>query len=244
MSSSSEVDVAPSATVTHVLFDMDGLLLDTERIYTEVTQSILFRFGKEYTFELKTKLMGLPSMAAAQILVEETGVPMTAQEYLDERNAKQLLAFRESKKMPGAHRLVEHLAAKGVPIAVASSSHRDMYNVKAANNSDLFELFGEHITLGNDPEIKGRGKPEPDIYLLAARRLGVPPGDEHRCLVFEDAPAGVKAGLAAGMRVVWVPDRRMELDPELLGPEVEVMYSLEEFRPERYGLPPFDPIDQ
>lgn len=186
--------------IKYCLFDSDGLLLDTERLYTEVTQSILSRYGIEYGWKTKQKLMGLAAMAAAKLLVEELNVPMTPEEYLEERNAKQLIAFRESKQMPGALRLVSHLSKHGVPIAVASSSHSSQFAVKSEKNMDLFDHF-HHITLGDDPDLKN-SKPMPDIYLLAARRLGVPEGEEHKCLVFEGA--GVLRRLDLHLEVVLI----------------------------------------
>lgn len=73
--------------VKYIIFDMDGLLLDTERVYTQVTQQIVSRFGKEYTWELKAKLMGTKEMDAAILLVDTLQIPMTPEQYLVERNA-------------------------------------------------------------------------------------------------------------------------------------------------------------
>eukprot|EP01102_Stenamoeba_stenopodia_P005065 TRINITY_DN1556_c0_g1_i1.p1 TRINITY_DN1556_c0_g1~~TRINITY_DN1556_c0_g1_i1.p1 ORF type:complete len:193 (+),score=39.32 TRINITY_DN1556_c0_g1_i1:84-662(+) len=171
--------------ITHVIFDMDGLLLDTERVYTEATQIILDRFGKKFDWDLKMKMMGRRAIDAGNLLVDTLQIPMTAEEYLAEREVLQNQRFPFSQAMPGAIRLIQHLHKHNVPMAVATSSYKEAFELKTQNHKEWFGLFKE-IVKGCDPHLK-RGKPAPDIFLLAAERIGATP---ENCLVFEDATGG------------------------------------------------------
>ncbi|KAI9350727.1 HAD-like domain-containing protein [Obelidium mucronatum] len=228
--------------VTHVLFDMDGLLLDTERVYSEVTNEILARFGHTFSWTVKSRMMGAKELDAANILIEHYNIQnYTASDYLKERNAMHESRFPNCKPLPGVVKLVKHLKAHNIPICVATSSHRAAYNLKSSKNGELFDLFGEHVTCGDDSHIK-KGKPAPDLFLEGARALGFTaetPSDFQKCLVFEDAPSGVLAGLNAGMQVVWIPDVNLELDPELEKRCAKVIRSMEDFDPSEFGLPRF-----
>jgi HAD superfamily hydrolase (TIGR01509 family) len=223
-------------SITHVLYDMDGLLLDTEIFYTIVNQIVAQRFGKVFDWSVKSKMIGLKSEDSARILVDSLALPLTPAEYLDAR--KHLLdeLFPQAEPKPGAMRLTQHLHRHGIPQAVATSSNRHHYELKTSRHKDWFRLF-ECIVIGDDPEVK-EGKPSPDIFLLAARKLKAQP---RRCLVFEDAPSGVKAAREAGMHVIVVPDPNMMDHPF---PEADgLLASLEDFDPAIWGLPPFpEPI--
>ncbi|KAJ1977759.1 hypothetical protein H4R33_006147 [Dimargaris cristalligena] len=209
-------------TITHCIFDMDGLLLDTERIYTEVTEEILRPHGLTFGWDVKAKLMGRTTHDSIRILLEETKVPMTHEEY-----------YQKSHKL---QRLIAHLNDTNVPIAVGTSSRMEHFETKTQENKPLFQLF-DTITCGDDPNVE-HGKPHPDIFIEARRRLGNPPADQ--CLVFEDALNGVEAARRAGMHVVWIPD------PNIVAMGIrddhgaaEILTSMEEFQPEKYGLPAF-----
>jgi len=223
-------------TVTHVIFDMDGLLLDTETLYTMATQEIVGQYGKTYTWEIKSKLMGLMGREAAAAIVKALDIPMLPEEYMS--SSQKILArlFSSSINMlPGAERLIRHLHSKGVPIALATSSSRENFELKTQQHTEVFSLFNHIVTGSSDPDVK-RGKPAPDIFLTCASRFPVPV-EPHQCLVFEDAPNGVTAGRAAGMQVVMVPDARM--DPLMTSHATQVLKSLEDFQPELFGLPSF-----
>lgn len=221
---------APSAPpVRQVLFDMDGLLLDTESIYTAVTQQVVGRFGKVFDWSVKANMIGRDSRESSRYLVEALELPISAEEYLVERDGLLREAFPRAEAMPGAERLVRRLSAAGIPIAVATSSHLDLFELKTRRHRHWFSLFDTVVT-GDHPQVT-RAKPAPDIFLVAAANLG---GEPARTLVFEDAPSGLAAGNSAGMRVIAVPDPNM--DRARYAGAVEILGSLEEFDPARYGI--------
>ncbi|XP_068619511.1 pseudouridine-5'-phosphatase-like isoform X2 [Battus philenor] len=295
--------------VTHVLFDMDGLILDTENLYTIAFQNILSRFGKEFTFDIKLKLMGSQAHECAQILITDLDLPMTVEEFIMETKVQfQMLfpdtglmpdtedlytigfqkiasrygkeftfalkckimgqqsrefaasiidslelpltvdefleqsrtifkeLFPESKVLPGVAKLIHHLCQKNVPIGLATSSSVETYNLKVQKHTDLFDLFKYKTWGSSDPLVK-RGKPYPDIFLVAAAKFPENPVPE-KVLVFEDSINGVKAAHAAGMQVVMVPD--MRLDRSLVPEATLILDSMENFQPEAFGLPPFE----
>jgi pseudouridine 5'-phosphatase len=152
-------------------------------------------------------------------------LPITAAEYTAQQNALHEKYFPESRPLPGVEKLLTDLATavlhntspnpqkQPIHVALATSSHAPKFKLKTTHLQDLFKIFPENRrVLGDDPRIpKGKGKPAPDIYLLALKTIneslleGEPEIKPSECLVFEDAVPGVEAGRRAGMRVVWVP---------------------------------------
>lgn len=236
MTNPSSVDVRKP--ITHVVFDMDGLLLDTEKFYTQVQEIILARYNKTFEWPLKAKMMGMKAIEAAKVFVEETGISdsLSADQFLVEREDMLRSLFPTSELMPGVSRLLKHLHAKGVPIAVATGSHKRHFELKTQRHGEMFSLM-HHVVLGDDPEVK-QGKPSPDVFLAAARRFEGGPVDPSNILVFEDAPSGVRAAKNAGMSVVMVPDPR--LDKSFQDAADQVLNSLLDFNPSEWSLPPFE----
>ncbi|KAG7966177.1 hypothetical protein I3843_08G036500 [Carya illinoinensis] len=230
--------VSGKGPITHVIFDMDGLLLDTEKYYTEVQEIILARYNKSFDWSLKAKMMGKKAIEAARVFVEETGISdsLTAEDFLVEREAMLQKLFPSSEIMPGASCLIRHLHAKGIPICLATGSHRRHFELKTQRHGELFSLM-HHVVLGDDPDVK-QGKPSPDIFLAAAKRFEGGSVDPHKILVFEDAPSGVNAAKNAGMSVVMVPDPR--LDSSFHDAADQVLSSLLDFSPNDWGLPPYE----
>ena len=216
-----------------VIYDMDGLLLDTEPFYTLVTQQIAQRYGKNFDWSLKSKILGRRALESARMIVETLELPLSAEEYLEQRNEILLDMFSDSQPLPGVMKLTRHLAEAGIPQAVATSSKREMLEAKIANHQEWFSLFKTIVT-GDDPEVK-EGKPAPDIFLVAAKRVGA---DPKKCLAFEDAPTGTVAAHAAGMAVIAIPDENM--DKKLYPEASKILDSMEEFLPELWGFPAYN----
>jgi pseudouridine-5'-monophosphatase len=227
--------LAAAPPVTHVLFDMDGLLLDTESAYTVAQQEIVDRWGKTFNWDLKSKMMGKKALEAAQILVDDLGLQgkITAEEFVTEREKKLDVLFANSSLLPGVEKLIRHLDKHKVPMAVATSSHRRHFDLKTGKHKELFGLM-HHIVTGDQVE---KSKPAPDIFLTAAGQFDGDVPDPGSVLVFEDAPNGVEAGRAAGMQVCHVPDANLGVD-QRGGAHCELA-SLQQFRPDDWGLPPY-----
>ncbi|KFK27290.1 hypothetical protein AALP_AA8G363200 [Arabis alpina] len=232
------IAVADRGSITHVIFDMDGLLLDTEKFYTEVQEIILARYNKTFDWSLKAKMMGRKAIEAARIFVEESGISdsLSAEDFLVERESMLQDLFPTSDLMPGASRLIKHLHAKNIPICIATGTHTRHYDLKTQRHKELFSLM-HHIVRGDDPEVK-QGKPAPDGFLAASRRFKDGPVDPQKVLVFEDAPSGVLAAKNAAMNVVMVPDPRLDISHQDVADQI--LTSLLDFKPEEWGLPPFE----
>ncbi len=217
-------------SIKAVLYDMDGVLLDTEGIYTAVTQEIAARYGLTFDWSHKRHMIGRPAIDSARYLVGALPLPMSAEDYLAEREAMLALRFPDAEVFSGVERVVTHFKSHGIAQAVATSSSQRMFALKTQKHGALFGLFDSIVTA----EAVQHGKPAPDIFLEAARRLGVDPA---HCLVMEDAPAGVQAAKAAGMRVVAIPDPMMDRAPYS---QAEVILDrFLDFIPEQVGLPAF-----
>ncbi len=181
------------------IFDMDGLLLDTERIYQENWLETARLFGQTPYPEFPAAVSGTTGEEQRRIIrsyYPEVD-PGAFQEDCISR-ADRLLERRCAPEKPGARALLEYFRSHDVKTALASSSSREriLGNLRQTDMEDLFDVIvsGQEVA---------RGKPEPDIFLAAAEKLGCPPEE---CYVFEDSVNGVRAGMAAGCAAVMVPD--------------------------------------
>lgn len=222
--------------VTHVIFDMDGLLLDTEHIYEESIRQICKTFGKEYPHEVRMKVMGTTEQNTAAIVINELSLPIDVSQFLHKLDDIVRTEFTRLNLLNGAAKLIRHLHESNVPFCLATSSGKEMAEIKMGNYPELFELFTHHVMGSTDPEVKN-GKPAPDIFLIAASRFKDKP-EPSQCLVFEDSPNGVRAGISAGMQAVMVPHAVIPLEKRTEA--TIVLESLEHFEPELFGLPKFN----
>jgi HAD superfamily hydrolase (TIGR01509 family) len=182
-----------------VIFDNDGLLLDTEDAWTRAEETLFARRGRVFTLEHKRSLIGSSRTTAAvklESMLELAGEGEALMDELHELVMEEALAGVEPR--PGALELLERLLAAGMPVAVASNSQREFVERTLAGVGLLDGRFQAIVSAG-DVE---HPKPAPDIYLEACRRLDAQPG---KCIALEDSPTGVTAAVAAGMYVIGVP---------------------------------------
>jgi len=228
-----------AAEITHVIFDCDGLLLDTESIYSKVISELCTKHGHEFNWEVKSMQMGHTDRESGQILIDYFKLPITVEDYCNFTAEGYVKYFPASELMPGAEKLVRHLHNKGVPIAVATGGSEFKYNLKITNHKELFSLFSHIVFASDDPEVT-ESKPAPDVFNVCAKRFPAQqPSSHSNILVFEDAPNGVISGHTAGMPVVWVPDSNMDINLAKSQARI-IIKSLNDFKPEDFGLPPYD----
>ena len=186
--------------VAAVVFDMDGVLVDTEHVWDEVREQLTADWGGRYTPDAQRAMMGMSSPEWSRYMHEVVGLPQSPEEINAEVVRRLLERYRaELPIVPGAVRAVRALGAAGLVLAVASSSNRPLIDavLESAGIADAFAatVSSEEVALG---------KPAPDVYLEAARRLGVDPS---ACVAIEDSSNGLRAAHAAGMGVIAYPNR-------------------------------------
>lgn len=216
--------------ITHIIYDFDGLLLNTEPLHWQVNADIASRYGKTFDLSVHTKIIGRTSQDSAQIIIDMLDLPLTVESYLEERDSIIFDLYPQVQPMPGAIALTQHFYDAGIPQAIATSSARIRFNQKVLRYADWLQLF-DCIVTGDDPAIE-QGKPAPDMFLITAERIQANPA---QCLVFEDSLAGVTAAKQAGMFVVAVP--APELKTDLFQEADLILSSLVDFQPEAWNLP-------
>jgi HAD superfamily hydrolase (TIGR01509 family) len=207
-----------------VVFDMDGVLIESEEIWDAIREAYVRERGGRYDAEVQRAMMGMSSTEWSRFLHETAGVPDEPAAINAEVVRRMLEAYREHLPlMPGAVDAVKRLAER-YPLAVASSSNRPLIDA-------VLEVAGlaPYFTATVSSEEVPRGKPAPDVYLEAARRLGVAP---ERCAAVEDSHGGIRAAKAAGMLVIAFPNPTYPPDEESLAQADVVIRSLDELTPE------------
>lgn len=188
--------------VKALVFDFDGLLVNTEELIRRSYKGFFKRHGIKLGQELSARLMGRPILTNMKMLKEELGFAETPEELVAQRDEILLpLIDEELKLLKGAAELLDHARKWGLKSAIGSAG-RAMIIDRALSKFNIEDYFDVIVT---SEHLKGIGKPDPEVYLLVAEQLGVNPEE---CVVFEDAPNGVKAAKDAGMRVIFIPDKR------------------------------------
>ena len=207
-----------------VVFDMDGVIVDSEQVWDDVRQTYTREVGGTFTEEATRAMMGMSSPEWSRYMSESLGVPGTPEQINADIVARMLERYgQEPPLIPGATDAVRRIAARW-PLAIASSSNRELIDM-VLHAAGLHSLF--QVTVSS--EEVAHGKPAPDVYLEAAARLGVEPG---RCTAIEDSQAGIRSAKGAGMWVVAVPNPHFPPDDEALAQADVVLDSIDKVWPE------------
>lgn len=205
------------------MFDLDGVVVETEQVWDDVRERLAADWGGRYNVAAQRQMMGMSSAEWSLYMHDELGLPQSPAEISDEVVRRMLARYDERLPLlPGAVAAVRRLAADFV-LAVASSSNRPLIDA-VLEQAGVTECFATTVS----SEEVDRGKPAPDVYLEAARRIGVEP---RCCAAVEDSSNGIRSASAAGMVVLAYPNRHYPPDPDALALAHVVLGSLDELTP-------------
>lgn len=214
---------AGSGGIEAVVFDLDGVIVDSEQAWDEVRRDYVVERGGRWKDEATRAMMGMSSVEWSRYVADELGVDETPERISEQVAGRVADRYREDLPLlPGAREAVERIAARW-PLALATSSNREVIDL-------VLDIGGlaEHFRATVSSEEVGRGKPAPDVYLEAAGRLGVAP---ERCSAIEDSHNGIRSAAAAGMRVIAIPNEHYPPDPESLAIADVVLESIAALTP-------------
>jgi HAD superfamily hydrolase (TIGR01509 family) len=211
-----------------VVFDLDGVIVDSEQVWDEVRERYTRETGGMYTETATRDMMGMSSLEWSRYMHDALGVRGTPGEINAAVVRLMLERYGEAPPLiPGAVDAVRRIAARW-PLAIASSSNPELIEV-VVRASGLGDVFTTAVSSQEVP----RGKPAPDVYLEAARRLGVEPT---RCGAVEDSHNGIRSAKAAGMRVVAIPNPHFPPDDEATAAADVVLGSVAELQLEHFAV--------
>ena len=207
-----------------VVFDLDGVLIDTEQLWGAVREELARELGGRWSEHAQADMMGMSSPEWSRYMHEVVGLREPPEQIADEVVRRMEARYREQLPLiPGAREAVQRLAARW-PIGLASSSNRPLIDL-ALELSGLASFFA--VTVSS--EEVARGKPAPDVYLEAVRRLGVAP---ERAAAVEDSSNGIRSAHSAGLRVVVIPNAHFPPDEDALALAEVVIDSLADLTPD------------
>ena len=209
-----------------VVFDMDGVLIASEEVWDDVREVYVRERGGRYDAEVQRALMGLSSVEWSRYLHEVAGIPDSPEQINAEVVRRMLARYRDALPLvPGAVEAVRRVASR-FPLGLASSSNRELID-SVLEAAGLTELFAATVSSEEVP----RGKPAPDVYLEAARRLGIP---ADRGGAVEDSHGGIRSAKAAGMFVAAIPNPTYPPDDEALAAADVVLRSIDQLGPQLF----------
>ena len=207
-----------------VVFDLDGVIVDSEQVWDDVRESLVRERGGRWHERAQADMMGMSSVEWSAYMHDELGLVESPNEINDEVVRLMLERYRvELPLLPGAVEAVERIAAR-YPLAVASSSNRPLI-AAVLDAAGIARHFRATVSSEEVP----RGKPAPDVYVEAARRLGVA---AERCAAVEDSSNGLRSAKAAGMRVIAFPNRHYPPAEDAIALADVVLASLDELTPD------------
>jgi HAD superfamily hydrolase (TIGR01509 family) len=210
--------------IAAVIFDLDGVLLDSETAWVEVKKEFTEESGGRWKDRAQWDMLGMSSTEWSRYMHDELEVPVPPEQISSEVAERLVERYRQRLPLlPGAVEAIRSLVREW-PLAVASSSNRNVIEL-VLEKAGFADAFAATVS---SEEVE-RGKPAPDVYLEAARRLGVDPA---ACVAIEDSSNGVRSAHAAGMAVIAVPNKDFPPDPDALALAALVLDSLEELNPE------------
>jgi len=207
-----------------VIFDLDGVLVDSEVVWDDARKELALQTGGTWREDAQRAMMGMSSAEWSRYMREQLRVPLSAEEISARVVERVEHLYREHLPLIGGAREAVVSLAGQWPLAIASSANRSIIDL-VLGLADLADCFGATVS----SEEVHHGKPAPDVYLEAARRI---PCDPASCVVVEDSANGLRAGAAAGMRVIAIPNRAFPPEEDALESADVVLDSIEQLRPE------------
>jgi HAD superfamily hydrolase (TIGR01509 family) len=214
-----------TGAIEAIVFDLDGVLVDSEAVWNSAREAVTHEHGGRWRSDAQRAMMGMSSLEWSSYMHDELGVALAPQQISDTVVARlEDLYRRHLPLIPGARETVLRLAREWT-LALASSANRPIIDL-VLERAGFQGCFAATVS----SEEVARGKPAPDVYLEAARRIGVAPA---RCAAVEDSSNGLRSAAAAGMVVYAVPNREFPPAEDALGVASEVLDSIAELTPER-----------
>ena len=209
--------------ISTVIFDMDGVMIDSEPLWEKTERILLARRNIDYSPDYRDKIVGLNQRDSGRLLVDTFNLAETVDEIINERISILTSIYEnELEVIPALVPLLEQLEDEGYRLAVASSSPLRVVNFVL----DMFSLH-DHFLAVVSGESVGNGKPHPDIYIHTAETLGVTPAE---CVAIEDSINGLRSAKGAGMYCIAIPDKRLTAE-QFRSADV-ILGSLEELTPQ------------
>lgn len=209
--------------INAVIFDMDGVMIDSEPLWEKTERILLARRSIDYSPDYRDKIVGLNQRDSGRLLVDTFDLDETVEDIINERISILTSIYeKELELIPALVPLLGQLAREGYRLAVASSSPLRVVTFVL----DMFSLHNHFLTVVSGDSV-GNGKPHPDIYLHTAEMLGVVPAE---CVAIEDSINGLRSAKGAGMYCIAIPDKR--LTPDQFESADVILDSLRELTPE------------
>jgi beta-phosphoglucomutase-like phosphatase (HAD superfamily) len=233
--------------ITHVIFDLDGTLIDSEEQEFKLHNECLKTYGKEFCIKEKKAFLGLTTAVVIKKIIDVYDLKgVSEDEYRSLYEFHSGRFFSDCADLPGADNLITHLHQWDIPMAFCTNSTTSQFELKTGGRYKHWrDMIPLAVIAGSDKEVK-LPKPAPDPYLITMKRFARKPASPKNVLVFEDSLVGARAAIDSGATVIMIPQTHFESDEiqqkiDELRPQLSmVLMSMSDFKPEEFGLPPFN----